>query len=119
MIRLTPYRLRLRLDAAFGAQDGYAAVEHAQTALHLGGEVHVTRRIDDVDARILPEAGGGGTGDGDSALLLLHHPVHRGAAFMGLAHFVVDAGIKENTLGSRRLPCIDVRHNADVSGFFK
>ena len=46
-------------------------------------------------------------------------PVHRGVAFMGLADFVVDAGIEENTLGSRRLTRINVRHDADVSGFFK
>ena len=79
----------------------------------------MARRIDDVDARILPEAGGSRTRDGDTALLLLHHPVHRGVAFMGLADFVVDAGIEENTLGSRRLTRINVRHDADVSGFFK
>ncbi len=119
MVRLTPHRFRLWLDTALGAEDGHAAVQHAQAALHLGSEVDMARRIDDVDARILPEAGGSSARDGDTALLLLRHPVHRGVAFMGLADFVVDAGIEENTLGSRRLTRINVRHDADVSGFFK
>lgn len=38
---------------------------------HLQGEVHVTRRVDDVDAVLLPEASGGGGGDGDATLPLL------------------------------------------------
>ena len=50
MVRLTPHRFRLGLDAALGAENGHAAVQHAQAALHLGGEVDMARRIDDVDA---------------------------------------------------------------------
>ena len=56
MVRLTPHRFRLGLDTALGAEDGHAAGQNAQAALHLGGEVDMARRIDDVDARILPEA---------------------------------------------------------------
>ena len=38
---------------------------------HLEGEVHVTGGVNDVDAVVLPCAGGGSRGDGDPALTLL------------------------------------------------
>ena len=41
--------LGLGLHAALGAHDGHRAVQHAQGALHLHGEVHVARGVDDVD----------------------------------------------------------------------
>jgi hypothetical protein len=74
----------------------------------------VARGIDDVDADVAPVAGGGGGGDGDAALLLLGHPVHGGGAVVHLAQLVVDAGVVEHPLGSRRLTGIDVRHDADI-----
>ena len=49
LVGLTPDRLRLRLDTGDGIEHDDAAVEHAQRALHLDGEVDVTRRVDDVD----------------------------------------------------------------------
>jgi hypothetical protein len=77
VISLTPNGLRLRLNAALGAEDGHRTVQHAQGALHLNGEVHVARGVDDVDAvrlilmgRAGPEAGGSGGGDGNTTLLL-------------------------------------------------
>src|SRR5262249_3893105 len=94
---------------------GDGAVEHAEAALHLDGEVDVAGRVDDVDAMIAPEAGGGGRGDGDAALLLLLHPVHGGGALMDLADLVGAAGVIEDALGRRRLAGIDVGHDADVS----
>src|SRR5699024_7139761 len=70
VVRLTPNGLRLGLHAALGAHDSNAAVQDAQGALHLHGEVHVARGVDDVDAGLgelvlgpLPVAGGGGGGD--------------------------------------------------------
>ena len=54
---LAPYRLTLRLNAALGAEHSHSAVQHAQGALDLHGEVHVTGGVDDVDSVVLPEAG--------------------------------------------------------------
>ena len=123
LVSLTPNGLRLRLHAALGAQNGHRAVQHAQGALHLHGEVHVARSVDDVDAGLgelvlgpLPIAGGSRGSDGDAALLLLSHPVHGGGAVMGLTDLVVDAGVVEDTLGGGGLTGIDMGHDTDVSG---
>src|SRR5947208_1070514 len=75
----------------------------------------MTRRVDDVDLVIAPEAGGRGGRDRDAALLLLLHPVHDGGAFVDLADLVADPRIEKDPLGGRGLARIDVRHDADVS----
>ena len=46
---LAPDGLRLRLDAADGAEEANRAVEHAEAALDLDREVNVARRVDQVD----------------------------------------------------------------------
>src|SRR6187401_2809705 len=96
-------------------EDGDGAVEDAQRALHLGGEVDVTGGVDDVDLVVLPPAGRRGGRDRDAALLLLLHPVHRGGALVDLADLVRDAGVEEDALGGGGLAGIDVRHDADVA----
>src|ERR1700730_8028602 len=75
-------------------------------------------RVDDVEAMLAPERRGRGRGDGDAALLLLLHPVHGGGALMDLAHLVALAGVIENPLGRRRLPGIDVGHDAEIAVVF-
>ena len=96
---LTPNGLRLGLNAGNGVENGDSAIEDAQAALDLGGEVNVARGVDDLDAVVLtvlvPEAGGSSGGNGYAALLLLNHPVHGG------------------------LTGIDVGHDADVTGIGK
>src|SRR4029453_13782532 len=57
LVSLAPDGLGLRLDAADRAEDRYRAVEHAQRALHLDGEVDAAGRVDDVDAVIPPVPG--------------------------------------------------------------
>ena len=132
-VGLVPNSLRLRLNATLGAQHGYRAVQHAQAALHLYGEVHVARGVDDVDpvpelfglGRVVlilgmaPIARGGGRSDGDATLLLLCHPVHGGGAVVRLAELVVDACVEQDALGGGCFAGVDMGHDADVSGHFQ
>ena len=115
LVALAPHRLGLRLDALVGIEHAHRAVEHPQRALDLDGEVDVARRVDDVEALVVPERGGRGRGDGDAALLLLLHPIHRRGAFVHLADLVALAGVVEDPLSRRRLPGIDVGHDAEIA----
>ena len=126
VVRLSPDGLGLGLNAALGAHDGHRAVQHAQGALHLNGEVYVARCVDDIDAGLgkliahpRPVAGGGGGGDSDAPLLLLGHPVHGGGALMGLTDLIVHTGIIQDALGRGGLSCINVSHNADIPCVFQ
>ena len=88
LVALAPDRLGLRLDALVGIEHAYRAVEHAQRALDLDGEIDVAGGVDDVEALAVPEGGRRGRRDGDAALLLLLHPVHGGRALMDFADLV-------------------------------
>ena len=116
LVGLAPDGLGLRLDAGDGVEQRDRAVEHAQRALDLDGEVDVAGRVDDVDAVAVPLAGGRGRGDRDAALLLLLHPVHRRRALVDLADLVGAPGVEEDALGRRRLAGVDVSHDPDVAG---
>ena len=118
-VGLAPHGLGLRLDAGDGVEHGDGAIQHAQGALHLDGEVDVAGRVDDVDPVVLPLSRGGRGSDGDAALLLLLHPVHRGGALVDLAHLVGAAGVVEDPLGRRGLTRVDVGHDPDVAGLFE
>ena len=64
---------------------------------------------------IAPERCGGGRCNGDTAFLLLLHPVHRRGAFMHFADLVGFAGVIKNALSGRGFPRIDMRHDADIA----
>ena len=113
-VGLSPDRLGLGLDAGDAVEDDDRAVEHAQAPLDLDREVHVPGRIDDVDAMVAPERGRRRGRDGDAALLLLGHPVHRGRALMDLAELVDLLRVEEDPLGDGRLAGVDMRDDSDV-----
>ncbi len=119
LVGLAPNRFRLRLHAGNGVEHRDRAIEHAQGALHLGREIHVARRVDDIDLHVPPFAGGGGGSNGDAALLFLLHPVHGGGTFMDFSDFVRPTCVIQNPLGGGRLTGIDVRSDADVSHPFE
>src|SRR5262249_22107351 len=90
------------------------AVKYTQAAFDLDREIDVARRVDDVDAIVLPKTGSRGRGDRYPALLLLGHPVHRRGAFVHLPHFVGPTGVVEDALGGCRLSGIELGYAADV-----
>ena len=112
---LTPHLLRLRFHAFFTVEHGNSTVEHPQRPLHLNGEVHVTRGVDDVDLVVLPETGHGSRGNGDTTLFFLLHPVGGGGTVVGFAHLTVDTGVEEDTLGCGGFTSIDVCHDANIA----
>ena len=119
LVGLAPDGLGLRLDAGDGVEERDRAVEDAQRALDLDGEVDVTGRVDDVDPVIAPRSGGRGGRDRDAALLLLLHPVHDGRALVDLADLVRATRVVEDALSRRRLTGVDVRHDPDIPGLLE
>ena len=119
LVGLAPHRLGLRLDAGDRVEHRDRAVEDAQRALDLDGEVDVAGRVDDVDLAVAPLRGRGGRGDRDAALLLLDHVVHDRGAFVHLTDLVGAAGVVEDALGRRGLARVDVSHDPDVAGLFE
>jgi len=111
----------LRFDAGDAIEDHHAAIEHAQAALHLGGEVDVSRRVDQVDLRaparrrVLPRRRDRGGRDRDAALALLRHPVSDGRAIVHVADAIRAPGIEQHALRQRRLAGVNVGDDADVA----
>ena len=123
-VGLTPNGLGLRLNASDSVEDRDSAVENAQGALDLGGEVNVAGGIDDLEAifltalsttRVLPEARGGSCGDGNAALLLLDHPVHGSSAVVNLADLMSLASVIQDALSGGSLARVDVGHDTNVA----
>ena len=119
LVGLPPDGFRLRLHAGHGIENSHAAVQDAQRALHFDGKVHVTRRINDIDQVglivTLPARRGGRRGNGDPALALLLHPVHRGRAFVHFTDLVGHARIEQDAFGRSGLSGVNMGHDADVA----
>ena len=123
LVRLPPDRFRLWLHARDRVEHRNRSVQHAQRPLDFHREIHVARRIDDVDAEHLveplPRSRRRRRRDRNPALALLIHPVHHGRAFVHLADLVGHARIEKDALGDGRLARIDMRHDPDVAGLIE
>ncbi|MNZ55370.1 hypothetical protein D3C78_732960 [compost metagenome] len=122
LVGLTPYGFGLRLNAGGTAEYNDSAVEYAQRTFYFNGEVNVARGIDDVYAVFavlatgtFPEGGNSSGGNGNTPLLLLHHPVGGRGAVMHLAHFVAQTCVKQDPLGSGSFARVNVRANTNVT----
>ena len=114
-IGLPPDRLALGLDALPGAEHHHAAVEHAQAAFHLGREIDMAGRVDEVDRIVLPGEGHAGRIDGDAALLLFGVEVGDGGAFVDVAQAVRKAAVKQHPFGDGGLSGVDMGNDADIA----
>ncbi|MCY1507148.1 hypothetical protein D9M68_414160 [compost metagenome] len=122
LVGLTPYGFGLRLNAGSAAEHHDSTVQHAQGALDFNGEVHVAGGIDDVyavlvvlAARTFPEGGDRSGSDGDTTLLLLHHPVGGSSAVVHLTHFVAETCVEQDPLRSGGLTGVYVGADTDVT----
>src|SRR6185312_14122383 len=120
VVRKTPVRFRLWLYAGDTVEHHYSAVQYAQRAVHLDGEVDVPRGVDQVDLLVAPEAGDRGALDRDAALLFLLEVVRRRRRLQVLGVMDVDdrvlaPGVIQDALRRRRLAGIDVGDDADVA----
>src|SRR3546814_5607883 len=57
--------------------------------------------------------------DGDTALLLLLHPVHGGCAIMHFANLVVDAGIEQDAFSRGGFPCRSEEHTSELQSLMR
>src|SRR6185436_10985046 len=102
-------------DARDAAEQRDGAVQDAEGALDLDGEVDVARGVDQVEPVALPLDRGGGGRDGDASLALLLHPVEGGVAVVDVADLVGAAREVEDAFARGRLARVDVRDDADVA----
>jgi hypothetical protein len=114
-LRLSPNGFRLWLDTCYSVKDHHPTIEDAQAALNLNCKINVSRRIYDVNLMIPPEARHRSSGDGDSSLPLLDHPVGNGRSIIDRPHPMGSPCVKEHSLSGSRLPRIDVSDDTDIA----
>ena len=114
-IRLSPNRLALCLNALDGTEDHHRPIQNSQTAFHLGREIDVAGRVDDVDRRLLPTAGDGSRIDCDSATGLVGIEIRDRRAVVDTAQPVRMPAVEQDPLRRRRLARIDVGHDTNVA----
>ena len=112
-------RERLRLDALRRIHHEDRALAGRQAAGYFVVEVHMARRVDEVQHILLPvvrrivEAHGAGL-DGDAALALEVHVVEHLILHLAL---VDRAALLEQPVGQRGLAVVNVRHNGKIANF--
>jgi hypothetical protein len=114
-VRLPPDGLALRFNTLYRIKDHHPAIQHAQRALNLGGEVDMTGGIDDVDLVILPVCGHRGRHDRDPPLAFLHHPIRDRGAVINITQAICSPGVKQDPLSRRRFARVNMRNNANIA----
>ena len=105
---------RLRLHAFDCGDHEHGAVEHAQHALHLGDEVRVAGRVDQVDGDVVDRERDDRRLDGDPALPFQRERVRLRAAVVDAADLVDDAGRVQQPLCERCLTGVYMRQDSQV-----
>ena len=110
----------LRLHALHRGDHQHGAVEHGQHPLHLGDEVRVAGRVDEVDRdriRGVPDGERDDRGlDRDAALPFEREGVGLRAAVVDAADVVDDAGLVQQPFGQARLAGVNMGEDAQVQG---
>jgi len=116
---LTPYGLRLGLNAALSAKYTNGSVKNSQRTLNLDSKVNVSGRIDDVYTMTFPVASCSSGGNCNTSFLLFFHPVHRCRTLVSFSQTVCFTRIEENSLSRGGLTGIDMSHDTDITCILK
>ena len=109
----------LRLHALNGRDDEHNPVENAQHAVHLGDEVRVARRVDQVDGDV-PDREGRHSGlDRDAAPPFQRQRIGLGGTSIDRAEPVNDARVVQQPLGKSRLTRVYMRQDPQVERFLR
>ncbi len=113
--RLRHHELGLRQRAFGGIDQHDRAVDHVEDALDLAAEIGVARRVDDVDAHVVPQDRRRLGENGDAALALEIVGIHR-----ALGHPLVlaeRAGLLQQAVDQGGLAMVDMRDDRDIAEF--
>ena len=111
--RLGDDEFRLRQRSLGGIDQHQSAIDHVEDALDLAAEIGMAGRVDDIDARVLPDERGRLGEDGDATLPLEIVGIH-GA--LGDALVLAErAGLLQQAVDQRGLAVVDVGDNGDVA----
>ena len=105
----------LRHRPIHGVHQQQHTVHHREHAFHLAAEIGMTRRVHDVDVKIVPGDRGVLRKDGDATLALdrirIHDPLSE------LLTSIERAGLAEKLVDEGGFAMIDVRDDGDVANF--
>ena len=110
----TPQDARLRLDALDGRHHQDDTVQHAQRALHLGHEIRVAGRVDQVDGGVIDGERDDGGLDRDSALPLQRQRIRLRRARIDAAWLVDDTSAVEQALRQRCLAGVNMCEDPQI-----
>ena len=114
---LAEHELGLRHRAFRSVDQNHGAVDHVEDALDLAAEIGVARRVDDVDAGVLPLHRRRLGQDRDAALLFEVVRIHR--ALFGPLVLAERARLGEQLVDESGLAVIDMRDDRDVAKLHK
>ena len=111
---------RLRFHALAGVHHQHSALAGGQTSAHLVVEVHMARRVDEVELVILPVLcrivqGNGARLDGDAALALQLHVIQKLGLHLALVHGL---GTFQDAVGQGGLAVVDMGDDAEIADVF-
>ena len=107
-----PERFRVRLHAVRAADDEHGVIKHLQRALHLGGKVHVARRVEQRDRRVAQRQARLPREDRDATRTLERVRVQVRVFVVHAPEVADGARAVEQRLGQRRFPGVHVRQNS-------
>ena len=114
-----PQGFGMALHAVCAAEDKECTVQHLQNPLHLGGKIHMARRVQQGDFQLAQGEHGLFGENCDAALPLQRVGIEKGVAMIDPAQPAQLAAGVEHGLGEGGLARVDMGENAHRNPFFR